>query len=160
MLNVLDESYHARLATCVRCDNREQRGEVKVCKDDGVSIFEHAGQGECPRDRYAELEPVAMPGGAIPAPKPAPPPTEEQQLLRELQAVPDERWGDVAERWAKKVRGDKAAELFTRLTRLPCGCASRKEWLNRLERWVKGPMTERLRDIASQGAIDRASKAG
>lgn len=39
--------------------------------------------------------------------------------------------GDKVEKIAKKVGADKVAEAVERITKRPCGCKKRKEWLNR-----------------------------
>lgn len=45
----------------------------------------------------------------------------------------DPLWGDKIEVWAKRWGLDKAAEAFTKATGVPCGCASRKGFLNWLD---------------------------
>jgi len=40
--------------------------------------------------------------------------------------------GDKVEKFAKKVGADKLARTVEHITKRPCGCKKRKEWLNRL----------------------------
>lgn len=49
----------------------------------------------------------------------------------------DALWGDKVEAWAKRVGAARAAEIFECLTKLPCGCKSRKAVLN----WLDGAMS-------------------
>lgn len=42
--------------------------------------------------------------------------------------------GDKAERVIKKVGGDRVVKQVERITKRPCGCQKRKEWLNQFGR--------------------------
>jgi hypothetical protein len=63
-----------------------------------------------------------------PEPEPAPPHVAELVALHT-----DPLWGDRIEAWAKRVGADKVAAAFTAATGVPCGCASRRVFLNWLD---------------------------
>lgn len=46
----------------------------------------------------------------------------------------DEELGEKVEKVIKKVGGDKVAKQVERVTKKPCGCQKRKEWLNQFGR--------------------------
>jgi hypothetical protein len=154
MLDIHDPKYHAHLATCARCPNKRQAGQVKVCTflvngvEDGRSVFVHAAEGACPADRYANPEPVSQIGGSGPVTMGPPKPrtqAQTRQVLAELKRVPEARWGDVVERWARAVGADRAAKLFEDVTGLPCGCEGRKKFLNKVGTLAKA-VVDRMRE--------------
>lgn len=42
--------------------------------------------------------------------------------------------GDLTEETLRKLRADRVARAYTRITKKPCGCGQRKEKLNELHR--------------------------
>lgn len=70
-----------------------------------------------------------------PAPSPAPSPDAD---LQSAITAPPELLGDKIAALAEKWGADKLAAAYERMTGLKCGCAGRRELLNRLDGWMRG----------------------
>lgn len=58
--------------------------------------------------------------------------------LQSAITAPPELLGDKIAVLAEKWGADKLAAAYERMTGLPCGCAGRRELLNRLDGWMRG----------------------
>lgn len=97
-----------------------------ACPEDGGDIGTHAEEADCPLGLHIASD------GSLPP-----------KALRDLNIpLP----GDVVETIAKRIGADRLAKLWERWTGMPCGCAERKEKMNRaarrLARWMGYSLNE------------------
>lgn len=116
-----------RIQICHRCEHRAQRCNGPCpCLVDGADIIDHATKASCPLGKFSEPEAPATAAGSIGEPA-------KQEALIPLP-------GDLIEAVAKRIGLDRLAKFWERRTGKPCGCAERKEKINRtterLLRWL------------------------
>lgn len=134
------------IVVCHRCPRRQRpcNGPC-ACLEDQRDIIHHASASYCPLKLYGDgIAPANWPDvPRVDVTTRATPPTPAPQPDIPVAALTaDERklLGDRIADGIKAVKLDVLAKLWTELTGLPCGCETRKRWLNRLDEWVRGKM--------------------
>lgn len=122
----MDADLGKRLAICQQCPRRQPVCDGDCdCLEDSKGIISHAQSLGCPlgyfESRLSPNVPSDSPDADLQSAITAPP-----ELLGDKIAVLAEKWG-----------ADKLAAAYERMTGLPCGCAGRRELLNRLDGWMR-----------------------
>lgn len=120
-------TYGEKMRVCVRCVHRGplRHPGYPLCLVDNQDTDTHVRSGVCPHNYFASPPEPARKRIEFSA--------DEQELLKEIDAAAseDRGVGDTIHRYIEKIGGDKAAELFTKITGIECSCPQRREWLNR-----------------------------
>lgn len=125
-----------------KCDHF---GNIEPCEhahgaEDGAWVCFHCSKnttkGVWPTQESLPVVPTINATGNLPAPSP------DDDLQSTLTIAPD-LLGDKIAAMAEKWGADKLAAAYERMTGLPCGCAGRRELLNRLDGFVRGLLPQR-----------------
>jgi hypothetical protein len=115
--------YGRRVSVCVQCPLSVLKDNRTTCTIDGANIIDHAGLSGCPQGRYDTPIPQAV---AAASPHTIP-------LAGDLVASLTARLGiDRVAKFAAKLAGKK-----------DCGCAKRRQWLNRLDQRIRQRLTRK-----------------
>jgi len=143
------------LGACHRCPLRRSG----FCSVDERSIVDHAKSGYCPDPdgpRFGDGAVVELPD---PPAQPAPPSPVPYELwpwwakLLSLRAIEtDAGVGDVAQRYAAQVGGERFKRLYKRASGQGCGCEVRQAEWN-----AKYPLSEMDDGLTRQSCVERHS---